>query len=178
MNRTGKFEKVSYEQFRKDFAKGGIQMEESRIREIYDNIKLPVRATTGSSGYDFFSPFYFSIAPDDSIMIPTGIKVEINEGWWLALIPRSSLGTKKGFRLANTIGDIDSDYYNNEGNEGHIFAKINNDSAVTGSVDAGEAFMQGIFLPYGITRDDEANGKRVGGLGSTSRVGGLCSTSK
>ena len=171
MQRVGKFEKVSYEQFKKDFAKGGIQMEENRIREIYDNIKLPVRATAGSSGYDFFSPFYFSIAPDDSIMIPTGIKVEINEGWWLALIPRSGLGIKYGFFLANTVGDIDSDYYDNVGNEGHIFAKIINTSVEdkVGTVNAGEAFMQGVFLPYGITRDDEANGKRVGGLGSTSK---------
>lgn len=169
--RIGKFEKISYEQFRKDFTKGGVEMEENRIREIYDSIKLPVRATSGSSGYDFFTPFYFSLAPDESVLIPTGIKVDIEEGWWLMLIPRSSVGTKKGFMIANTIGDIDSDYYNNEDNEGHIFAKIYNTGSTdtVGSIDAGEAFMQGVFLPYGITRDDEAKAKRVGGIGSTSR---------
>lgn len=168
--RIGKFEKISYEQFRKDFAKGGVELEENRIREIYDNIKLPVRATKGSSGYDFFSPFYFSLAPDESIMIPTGIKVSINEGWWLALIPRSSFGVKYSFMLGNTLGDIDSDYYNNVKNEGHIFAKIVNTGATdkVGVVNAGEAFIQGVFLPYGITRDDNADGERVGGIGSTT----------
>ena len=88
----------------------------------------------------------------------------------LHLYPRSGLGFKYRLQLNNTVGIIDSDYYNSD-NEGHIFAKITNDSneGKTLELKAGEGFMQGIFLEYGITQDDEADGVRTGGFGSTGR---------
>ena len=84
------------------------------------------------------------------------------------ILPKSGLGTKFRFQLDNTCGVIDSDYYYAE-NEGHILISMTNDSK-SGKVleiPAGKAFAQGIFVPFGITTDDEAEGKRTGGFGST-----------
>ena len=90
--------------------------------------------------------------------------------WVLHLYPRSGLGFKFRLQLNNTVGIIDSDYFNSD-NEGHIFAKITNDSneGKVLKLQAGEGFMQGIFLEYGITEDDDAGGVRNGGFGSTTQ---------
>lgn len=90
--------------------------------------------------------------------------------WVLHLYPRSGLGFKFRLQLNNTVGIIDSDYFNSD-NEGHIFAKITNDSneGKVLKLQAGEGFMQGIFLEYGITEDDDADGVRNGGFGSTTQ---------
>lgn len=137
---------------------------------VYDNLKIPKRATKGSAGYDFYLPFDMSLKPGESVKIPTGIRVKIDEGWVLKLYPRSGLGFKFRLQLNNTVGIIDSDYFNSD-NEGHIYAKVTNDSneGKTIELKAGDAFMQGIFVEYGITFDDEAEGIRNGGFGSTSR---------
>lgn len=134
-----------------------------------DDVSLPVRATSGSAGYDFVSPISFELAAGESIKVPTGIRVNIREGWWLAIVPRSSLGFKYRMQLDNTVGVVDSDYYHSD-NEGHIFVKITNDSRDGKSlvVNAGDKFAQAIFLPYGITYDDAASGIRNGGFGSTN----------
>ena len=94
----------------------------------------------------------------------------MEEDWVLSLYPRSGLGFKYRLQLNNTVGIIDSDYYYSD-NEGHIFAKLTNDSneGKALSLNAGDGFMQGIFLPYGITEDDAADGTRNGGFGSTGR---------
>ena len=170
MNKIAKFEKVSFEQFKKDYIDCFSECDEIKIKEIYDSIKLPKRATKGSAGYDFYSPITFTLKPSECIKIPTGIRVKIEEGWFLANFPRSSLGFKYRLQLNNTVGIIDSDYFNSD-NEGHIFAKITNDSKEEKvlSVEKGAGFMQGIFLEYGITVDDEADGVRNGGFGSTSK---------
>ncbi len=138
--------------------------------EIYDNIKLPKRATKGSAGYDFFAPVQIELKPNETIKIPTGIRVEILEDWVLKLYPRSGLGFKYRLQLNNTVGIIDSDYYYSD-NEGHIFAKITNDSNEnrTVNINAGEGFMQGIFIQYGITLDDDVTELRNGGFGSTTK---------
>lgn len=162
MKRIAKFEKVSLDQFRQGYP-------ESDAQTVYDNIKLPLRATSGSAGYDFFAPFDIDLKPGETAKIPTGIRVRIAEGWLLSLYPRSGLGFKYRLQLDNTVGIIDSDYFFSD-NEGHIFAKITNDSH-SGKVlhiDAGSGFMQGIFTEYGITEDDSADGIRNGGFGSTS----------
>lgn len=93
----------------------------------------------------------------------------MNEDYVLKLYPRSGLGFKYRLQLNNTVGIIDSDYYYSD-NEGHIFAKITNDSneGKTVELKAGDGFMQGIFLEYGITIDDDATEIRNGGFGSTS----------
>lgn len=180
MNRIAKFEKISYEQFKKDFIdtfvkecdhyEGEEEKLDHVIKTIYDSIKLPKRATTGSAGYDFFSPYYFSINANESIKIPTGIRCHMDNGWVLQLYPRSGHGFKCGIHLANTVGIIDEDYYYSD-NEGHIFVKLVNDSAIAKSIEIGtnQAFCQGIFLPYGITDDDQTDGVRNGGFGSTSK---------
>lgn len=167
MQKVGNFEKVSFEQFatamKEEFGIG-----EAEAKMMYDLIDLPVRATTGSAGYDFKSPINFTLAPGFSVKIPTGIRVKIDEGWWLCCAPRSGLGCKYRMQLDNTIGVIDSDYYNSV-NEGHIYAKITNDSKENKDlvVWMGDRFMQTIFIPYGITYSDAADGVRNGGWGST-----------
>lgn len=171
MNRVGVFEKVSYEQFREAMKElFDIEYENELIQFAYEGLKLPKRATKGSAGYDFKSPFTFTLAPGVTIKIPTGIRVKIDEGWWLGCLPRSGLGFKYRLQLNNTVGVIDSDYYCSN-NEGHIFAKITNDSneGKEVTVRAGDGFVQAIFIPYGITYDDDADGVRDGGMGSTGR---------
>ncbi|MBR4944379.1 MAG: deoxyuridine 5'-triphosphate nucleotidohydrolase [Peptococcaceae bacterium] len=167
MQRIAKFHKVSLEQFQAGWQDTFGQPAE---QTVYDELKLPVRATAGSAGYDFFSPLTFSLAPGESIKIPTGIRAEIAEGWVLQCYPRSGLGFKFRLQLNNTVGIIDSDYFYSD-NEGHIFAKITNDSkeGKTVTVEAGQGFMQGIFMPFGITMDDDVTTVRNGGFGSTTR---------
>ena len=150
MQRIAKFMKVSEAQF---------------SREGYDKIALPKRATAGSAGYDFYAPYDFTLDVGEEIIIDTGIRAKIADGWVLVILPRSGSGFKYGVRLANTAGVIDSDYFNAD-NEGHIKIKL-----VGGSkryeVKAGDAFAQGLFLPYGITEDDDCVAERHGGFGST-----------
>ena len=171
MKRIAKFEKVSFEQFKDGwndtFEKTEYNRKEEQLREIYDNIKLPMRAT---AGYDFFVPADVVLHPGETIKIPTGIRVWMEKEWVLKCYPRSGLGFKYRLQLNNTVGIIDSDYYNSD-NEGHIFAKITNDSNEEKSVSlkTGEGFMQGIFVEYGITVDDAVTDVRNGGFGSTTK---------
>ncbi|MGB8451323.1 MAG: deoxyuridine 5'-triphosphate nucleotidohydrolase [Anaerocolumna sp.] len=169
MKRIAKFQKVSIGQFMKDWMDTFSGAGEKSVNEIYEGIKLPKRATTGSAGYDFYSPLTFSLAPNETIKIPTGIRVEIDDSWVLKCYPRSGLGFKFRLQMNNTVGIIDSDYFYSD-NEGHIFAKVTNDTNEGRTVDiqAGTGFMQGIFVEYGITVDDEVEEKRNGGFGSTS----------
>lgn len=166
MQRVAAFEKVSEEQFKADW-----EFEQNYI-DVYNSIKLPKRATKGSAGYDFYAPMDIVLAPGETIKIPTGIRVRINDGWVLKLYPRSGLGFKFRLQMNNTVGIIDSDYYNSD-NEGHIFCKITNDSneGKTVTVKAGEGFCQGIFVEYGITFDDDVSEERNGGFGSTTNRG-------
>ena len=168
MKRIAKFHKVSFEQFLEGFS--DYSKDPVLVRKIYDSIKLPKRATMGSAGYDFFAPVGISLAPGETIKIPTGIRCEMEYDWVLKLYPRSGLGFKYRLQLNNTVGIIDADYFHSD-NEGHIFAKITNDSneGKTVEIPAGTGFMQGIFLEYGITVDDEATEIRNGGFGSTTK---------
>lgn len=177
MERIAKFEKVSFEQFKKDWQDTfkssytkQCEYPEAHIKKIYDNIDLPTRATTGSAGYDFKAPIDITLMPTETLKIPTGIRVHINDGWVLQCYPRSGLGFKYRLQLNNTVGVIDSDYYYSD-NEGHIFAKLTNDSNEEKilKVKAKEGFMQGIFVQYGITEDDHVTDIRNGGMGSTSK---------
>lgn len=169
MNRVGEFEKVSYEQFYEAMKEiFNTEYDEEIIKLAYDTLALPTRATSGSAGYDFKAPFSFTLAPGATLKVPTGIRVKIDDGWWLGCLPRSGLGFKYRMQLNNTMGVIDSDYYNSD-NEGHIFAKITNDSNEGKELEikAGDGFLQAIFIPYGITYSDSADGVRNGGMGST-----------
>ncbi len=163
MKRIAKFEKVSIEQWRQGYSRADAE-------RVYESIALPKRATSGSAGYDFFAPFDIELKAGETVKVPTGIRVKISEGWLLSLYPRSGLGFKFRLQLDNTVGIIDSDYYFSD-NEGHIFAKLTNDSkeGKTVTVAAGTGFMQGIFTEYGITEDDDTAGIRNGGFGSTTK---------
>lgn len=174
MQKVAKFEKVSFPQFyeamKSDF---GEAYEDGDtffqvVNHQYEALKLPRRSTTGSAGYDFFSPISFQLAPGQSMKIPTGIRAIIDEGWWLMFAPRSGHGFKYFIRMANIPPVIDADYAFSD-NEGHIFIKIRNEGDQLMEINAGDAFAQGIFLPFGITYDDDADGVRNGGLGSTGK---------
>lgn len=167
--RIAQFEKVSFEQFKKDWL-DAFPEDTDKVKEIYDGIKLPKRATIGSAGYDFYTPKGFTLNPKNTIKIPTGIRSKIDIDWVLCIYPRSGLGFKFKLQLNNTVGIIDADYYNSD-NEGHIMIKITNDSNENKvvSVEDGKGFAQGIFMPYGITVDDNADGVRNGGFGSTTK---------
>lgn len=169
MKKVAKFDIVSEKQFTADMEE--FIMTKGQISEMYKNLKKPQRATKDSAGYDFFAPFDFILQPGQSIKVPTGIRVHITEGWFLGILPRSGLGFKYRAQLDNTLGVIDGDYYFAD-NEGHIMIKITNDSKIkskTMTVKAGTGFAQGIFLEYGVTEDDDADGIRNGGFGSTTK---------
>lgn len=134
-----------------------------------DVINIPKRKTKGSAGYDFGCPFDICLLPGQEVVIPTGIKCRMDDGWVLKVYPRSGLGFKYRCRLANTVGVIDSDYYNNPDNEGHILIKIVNEGNKKMELHAGDSFAQGIFSEFGITTDDDVEDSRVGGIGSTGR---------
>lgn len=174
MNRIAKFEKVSFEQFLDDwinaFPDFNFESQEviSKLNDIWINIPLPKRGTANSAGYDFVTPVDFELNPGESIKIPTGIKCQFHNDWVLTIHPRSSLGFKYQIMLANTTGIIDSDYINAK-NEGHIMIKIVNHGNKKFVAEIGDKIAQGIFLPYGITIDDDAEGERIGGFGSTGR---------
>lgn len=168
MKRIASFEKVSYDQFKEDVE--GFGFEEDKIKYIYDNIALPKRATSESAGYDFYLPFDISIKPNEALVIPTGVRARITSSWVLMIFPKSGLGFKYQLALSNTVGIIDADYYN-ANNEGHILIKLVNRSLNNAAITLakGKGFAQGIFLEYGITMDDNADGARTGGFGSTDK---------
>ncbi len=158
-----KFEKVS----EKEWAENG------RITSMYDKIIIPKRSTTGSAGYDFYSPYEISRIPaHSSNTIPTGIKCRMDKPdeagvYVLSIYPRSSLGINKGVTLANTVGIVDSDYYGNETNEGHIFITLTNNTDEEVVIEDHEKIVQGIITLAYLTTDDAAEGTRTGGTGST-----------
>lgn len=177
MTPVAHFEKVSYEiyknkmleLFNEDDPETPIEVKEEIIRNMYNGILPPKRATKGSAGYDFFTPANLTIYSDHSIIVPTGICCRMEEGYVLSMYPRSGLGFKYRVSLDNTVGIIDSDYSESD-NEGHIIIKIHADTfngdPIT--VPKGQAFVQGILSQYFITYEDEANGVRNGGFGSTT----------
>ena len=170
MERIAKFQKVSIQHFEKDWSAAFPEVTATEIQRIYEELRLPVRATRGSAGYDFFAPAAFTLKPRETLKIPTGIRAEIQEGWVLQLFPRSSLGFTYRLQFNNTVGIIDSDYFESD-NEGHIFIKLMNDSTQGKIVQlrANDGFAQGIFLPFGICEDDAAQEQRNGGFGSTNK---------
>ena len=160
MSGIARFMRVSPERFRLDW------------EDAFPDVPLPQppqmprRATAGSAGYDFFAPRGFSLAPGETVKMPTGVRARIADGWVLMLFPRSGLGFKYRLQLNNTVGIVDADYFGAK-NEGHIFVKLTNAGDRPMSVAAGEAFAQGVFVPFGLTEDDDASAERVGGFGST-----------
>lgn len=143
------------------------------IIEKYKDLGVvkPKRATNGSAGYDLASIEDITINPKEIKMIPTGLKVSIPTNEVLLVFPRSSLALKKSLTMANNVGVIDADYFNNPNNEGHIMVPLINlgDEVVT--VLKGERIAQGIFIEFLKTVDDKAPTiQRIGGFGSSDRT--------
>ena len=158
------FEKISFNQYVKD-----VGIERYELAEDYLDIKLPRRATEKSAGYDIYSPCFFQLVPGETIKIPTGIKVYMQDNEVLQIYIRSSLGFKYDVVLSNSTGIIDADYYNNPNNEGSIWIKLINHGDKTLEIDKGEAFAQGIFSTYLVTDGDKPVAEeRTGGIGSTN----------
>lgn len=156
-----KFEKISEEQFKKDFADFDTK---------YDEIKLPVRKTMYSAGYDFYLPFDIKLEQNQTIKIPTGIKVQMNKDEFLGIYIRGSIGFKYNVRMCNQVGIIDADYYNNNENEGHMFIRIQNEGENKISFKKGDRIAQGIFQKYYIVDDDDdVEETKQGGFGSTNK---------
>lgn len=155
-----KFEKISFEQFKKDIIDD---------KNLYNSLELPKRSTKNSAGYDFRSPLSLVIKPDECVKIPTGIKAEMNSDEVLMLYIRSSMGFKYNVRMCNQTGVIDSDYYNNPTNEGHIFIKIQNEGKEDFVINKGDKICQGIFINFlTVDSEEEIENERVSGIGSTN----------
>lgn len=142
------FEKISFEQFRKDIKDN---------KELYESYKLPNRESTAAAGYDLFLVEDLTIAPNEIVKIPTGVKMRCENDEVLLIIVKSSTGFKYNIRLVNQVGVIDADYYNNKDNEGHIFVKIQNEGDKTITFKAGEAVAQGVFIKYLLTKSDKGS---------------------
>lgn len=133
---------------------------------IGNGIPMPKRSTSKSCAYDFYAPYDFEIKPHEMLNVKTGIKVHMLDGDFLLLTVRSSMG-RKGIMMSNTIGIIDSDYYNNSTNEGEIGLMYYNFGEETWKVKKCDRIAQAIFMNYLLTDDDNADGERNGGFGST-----------
>ena len=134
-----------------------------------ENTKLPERSTSHSAGYDFYSPVSVAIGPGQSGMVKTNIKARMDKNDVLMIFPRSSMGIKRHVMLSNTVGIIDSDYYNNAENEGNIIISLHNYGDRILEIKPGEKIAQGILVKFAVTDDDKAEGTRVGGIGSTGK---------
>lgn len=177
-NKVAQFYRVPFMQYYEDTIKvvtyraNGEELPLGFYPDSYGNVATPRRASWGSAGYDFFAPFTFQITEEyPRITIPTGIRCKIKDGWTLLLFPRSGLGFKYQLNLVNGTGVIDSDYFATN-NDGHIMARLHVPPDVLKehgpvTVEGGQAFMQGVFVPFGVARYDSPGGVRVGGLGST-----------
>lgn len=153
-----KFEIISEEQWNKDIGDAGSR----------ENHLKPHRSTKYSAGYDFISPVEMIVRGHGTAKIPTGIKVKMEDDEVLMIYPRSSIGFKTNIRLSNSTGIIDSDYYNNPDNEGHILIKFFNPTDDDYQINIGDKIAQGIFTKYLIVEDEEdVDIKRAGGIGST-----------
>lgn len=166
-----KFYKVSYEQYRMDLMQSRVKdtlppdVEFNDIEETYKDLIIPTRSTKHSAGYDFRSPITFDVKANEKYILPTGIKCEMSEDKVLLCFPRSSYGFKYGFRLLNSTGVIDSDYYNNKDNEGHIMLGFMTDKDMV--IKKGDKLFQAVITKFYTTEDDDSKEDRKGGIGST-----------
>ena len=136
-----KFEKISFEQFKKDIVDD---------YELYESYSLPKRGTKYAAGYDIFSLTDFTLKPGETIKIATGVKADMMDDEVLFILVRSSMGFKYNVRLCNQVG------IKNEGDKDFVVKK-------------GDGIGQGIFIKYLVTDDDDSEIVRTGGIGSTNR---------
>lgn len=153
------FEKISFERFSLDV---------KNDRKLYDEYKLPRRASKNSCGYDFFAMEDYIIHPGEIKKIPTGYKAKFLSDEMLMIVVRSSMGFKYNVRMCNQVGVIESDYYNNISNEGHMWVALQNEGDKDYIINKGDAYAQGIFIKF-LTCGDNPEEERIGGLGSTNK---------
>lgn len=167
MQKVRGFKRISFDRWTKDRPEG---VSFDQWTELFEELKLPKRATKHSAGYDVFSPFEFTLEPMEDIKIPTGFKAYMLCDEKLMGHIRSSLGFKYYLRLANLTMVGDSDYYNSESNEGHYWIKIRNDGTQSVTIKNGDAFAQVMFEKYLLADGDsfDEGEERTGGIGSTS----------
>lgn len=161
------FEKIEFKTF-----DGKLKDKVTSTKEAYDQLIMPSRATSHSAGYDIYSLYHFVLAPGKSVVVPTGIKTYMQKDEFVSIHVRSSAGFKFGIALKNQVGIIDSDYYNNPENDGHIMIAFTNLSTDREwIVKKGDAIAQAIFHNYLLVDNDHFNHKkkRTGGIGSTSQ---------
>ena len=155
------FEKITFDQFKKDIKED---------KSLYDSYELPNRSTKYSAGYDFKAIESFTIKPGERIIIPTGVKVSMGQNEMLMLLVRSSMGFKYNIRMCNQVGIIESDYYNNPNNEGHMFIALQNEGIEDYLVKKNDKYAQGVFTNFLIVDDErKIENERTGGLGSTNK---------
>lgn len=140
-----------------------------KVAKGFENssIILPKRQTKNSAGYDFYVASDTVIKAHSIALIPTGVKAYMGSDEVLKLYVRSSMPLKKGLTLANNVGIIDSDYYENKDNDGHIMIQVMNFTDKDILIKKDERIAQGIFLKYLLADDDTTNEERTGGFGST-----------
>lgn len=158
-----RFEKVDRKYFDADSRKNGF----TPTDEVYDAIQIPQRQTADSAGYDICTPYDLVLRPNEYIVVPTGIKAHMDDGEFLMMAIRSSVGIKDHVELSNGIGIIDKDFYGNEKNDGDMHLALHNRSNTVVAYGAGDRIAQGIFVKFQTTEDDNATGERKGGIGST-----------
>ena len=132
-------------------------------------LKLPKRSTAKSAGYDFYAVNDVTCKSHEITMVPTGIKAKMEDDETLLLFNRSSNPKKKGLIILNGVGVVDADYYGNAENDGEIAGLFYNMREEEVEIKAGDKIMQGIFVKYEKADDDEAEGQRAGGFGSTGK---------
>ena len=136
------------------------------------DIKLPIRKTKYSAGYDVEAAEDITIPSfkkgSNPTLIKTGIKAYMQDDEVLMLYNRSSNPKKKGLILANSVGVVDKDYYGNEDNDGHIMFAFYNIKEEDVTIKKGEAIGQAVFQKYFVSDSDSAIGERKGGFGSTN----------
>ena len=142
-----------------------------KVSRLEEDIKLPLRSTKGSAGYDFFAFEDITIEPFEKdskpSLIATGVKAKIPNWTFLMLANRSSNPGRLHLVMPASIGVIDSDYYNNQDNEGEIFFSFYNIGSKPVHIKKGDKLGQGIVMPYFTTSNDVSTGLRTGGIGST-----------
>lgn len=147
----------------------GFEVVSETNRKDTSNVILPIRGTKFSAGYDFSTPTEIIVPAHGKTLIWTNVKAYMQEGEFLSLHIRSSIGIKKGLRLANITGIIDMDYYNNESNEGNIGICLVNDTDNDVALLEGERIAQGIFTLFLVSDNCNSEDERQGGIGSTNQ---------
>lgn len=144
--------------------------EKGRKHNFEKEVKLPRRADTGSSGYDFYLNKEVTFLPGEVQKVKSDVKAYMLEDEELLLFIRSSLAIKNGLELVNSVGKIDSSYYSNKDNDGNIIFAIKNTSGKAITIKEGERIVQGTFYKYLVTDEDKPlSTERVGGVGSTGK---------